>query len=70
MKTMRPLIGSTWQDSKGRTWEVLEMANPGKYRVGVIVTTESGGRIAVRLGEMYVAGIKLAIANSEARVSV
>ena len=68
-KTHKPLIGSTWQDSKGRTWEVLSMVNPGKYSVGVMATTATGGRVAVRIGEMYVRGIRAAIAKSEAKAT-
>ncbi len=63
----KPLIGSKWTDSKGRTWEVLEMVNPGRYSVGVMRTLESGARIATRIGEMYVAGIRAAMA-AEAKI--
>lgn len=65
MKKQR-LIGSKWHDSKGRTWEVLEMVKPGLYQVGVMLATPSGGRIAVRQGYMYAAAIRESIARAEA----
>lgn len=59
------LIGSTWTDSKGRTWEVTEMVNPGLYRVCVFKETANGGRVAIRVGESYVRNIRAAIAASK-----
>lgn len=44
------LIGSTWTDAKGRTWEVVEMVKPGLYRVR---TTDLS-----RVGESYARDIR------------
>lgn len=50
------LVGSTWIDEKGRTWEVVEMASVGIYMVR---TTDLS-----RVGEMTAASIRAAIAKA------
>lgn len=55
------LIGSTWTDSKGRTWEVVEMVRVNLYAVRTTDRT--------RVGEMNAASIRAAMATPKLAAS-